>query len=126
MKKTTRVVVVMLCLAITIVESCSKSSEDTLSQQTPTACDTVNITYSAGVASILKANCYSCHGNGESSGGVNFDSYSNVKNWAANGALLGAVTHASGYVPMPLNEAKLSDCDINQIRSWISNGMLNN
>jgi len=43
-----------------------------------------------------------------------------------NGKLLGAVTHASGYSPMPKNQAQLSDCNIQKITNWINKGALNN
>ena len=126
MKKTTFVVAAMLCTTLIIAVSCSKNSEDQLSPQTPGGCDTTNSTYSADVAPILQANCYSCHGNGANKGGVKLDAYSNVKDEAQDGALLGTISHASGYPPMPEGGAKLSDCDINTIKSWIDNGAQNN
>ncbi len=126
MKKTTWVVVAMLCTTVIISASCSKSSEDKLSSQTPTVCDTANSTYTADVVPILQANCYSCHGNGNVSGGVSLDNYNNVKSLAQSGDLLGVINHTPGYPPMPEGGAKLSDCDINTIKSWIDNGVLNN
>ncbi len=106
--------------------SCSKSSEDTLTTPMPPACDTVNMTYTANVQPILQANCYSCHGNGGASGGINLDTYENVKIVAANGELIGTITHAAGHSPMPKGGSKLSDCDINIIKDWINRGMLSN
>ena len=116
----------MLCTTVIVAVSCSKSSEDKLKTQTPSICDTANSAYATDVMPILKGNCYSCHGNGESDGGVQLDSYENVKDEAQDGSLLGTISHASGYPPMPEDGAKLSDCDINTIKSWIDNGMLNN
>ncbi len=127
MKKTAFVVAAMLCALVIVAVSCYKTSEDQLAPPpSPTGCDTANSTYSADVVPILQANCYSCHGNGESDGGVHLDSYNNVKDEAEEGALLGTITHASGYPPMPQGGAQLSDCDINTIKDWIDNGMQNN
>ena len=126
MKKMTSIVAALFLLTIIIAVSCSKSNEEDMTTPTPSGCDTVNMTYAADVVPVLKANCYSCHGNGGNSGGVNLDTYNNVKAQADNGALLGSITHVSGYTPMPLNGGKLSDCNINVIRDWINHGALNN
>lgn len=122
-----------------LILSCSKSNEATVGQGGNTdttgtggnpgsgnGCDTANMQYAANVRPILQANCYSCHGNGASSGGVTLDSYNGVKAQVNNGNLIGTITHASGYSPMPRGGAKLSDCDINKIRGWIARGALNN
>jgi mono/diheme cytochrome c family protein len=118
----------MICGAIV---ACSKENEEAL--RAPTgggggipACDTVNMKFAANVTPILSANCYSCHGNGRAFGGVNLDTYANVKLVVNSGSLLGTISHASGFSPMPKNAAKLSDCDINKIRGWINRGALNN
>ncbi len=127
MKKMTTLITGLFLLMIVIAVSCSKSSEEDLRSSTPPiSCDTVNMTYAADVMPVLKANCYSCHGNGGNSGGVNLDTYDNVKDEADDGALLGTITHASGYPPMPANGGKLSDCDINIIRDWINRGAPDN
>src|SRR5579875_3687835 len=117
MKKTSLVFMALLCTTVIIIVSCSKTSEDKLSPVNGTTCDTANSTYAANVLPILKANCYSCHGNGNVNGGVNFDTYANVKTEAQNGDLLGTITHAAGYPPMPDGLPQLSDCDINTIRA---------
>lgn len=117
------------CLA---VWSCSKSNETTVANPgngnggnpTPT-CDTAGMQYTANVLPIIRTNCYGCHGNGAASGGVSLDSYEKLRTQAASGKLLAVITHAAGVPPMPQG-GKLSDCDINKIRSWINRGMLNN
>lgn len=113
---------------IVIAIGCSKRSEDSFTTTPPptSECDTVNMKYTADVVPILSANCYSCHGNGNASAGVTLDSYAGVKFVAESGDLIGTITHASGYPAMPQGGAKLSDCDINKIKSWIANGTQNN
>ena len=120
-----------MILTSLLVLSCSKSNEETQQQNTNgntggNNCDTVNMKYAADVLPIIQANCYSCHGNGLSQNGVSLDSYAKVKTQADNGNLIGVITHADGYPPMPQGAAKLSDCNINKIRSWINRGALNN
>lgn len=127
MKKTMLLFSAAVIAGLVSITSCSKSNEEDLSSGgNPTGCDTVNMQYSADVLPVLQNNCYGCHGNGGAAGGVNLDDYDHVKIQADNGALIGTITHASGYVPMPLNLPQLSDCDINKIMSWINNGALNN
>lgn len=128
-------------MLIVVFVACSKTSEDQLTNTPPaggstggtggtggTTCDTVAMKYSTNVVPILQANCYSCHGNGNTggSGGISLDGYTNLKKWADNGYLLGVINHAAGYVAMPYGGGKLSDCEINKITAWINQGKLNN
>ena len=108
-----------LILFISALGSCSKASEDVLTVQ---ECDTGGIKYGADILPIITANCYSCHANGIVNGDVSLDGYANLKNQANNGNLVGVITHASGYPPMPDNGGKLSDCEINKIKAWIAAG----
>jgi len=91
-------------------------------------CDTVNMKYSTNVVPILTSNCYRCHGVSTNSGsfGIVLEGYNNIKPYAESGTLIGVITHASGFLPMPQDGGKLSDCNINIIRSWINNGIQNN
>lgn len=116
-------VIIMFCAM-----ACSKDNEQNLSGQITITCDTINMKYTVNVLPILQANCYSCHGNGSTggSGGINLDGYANLQKWAANGFLVGNVTHAAGFVGMPYGQPKLSDCDINKIISWVKHGYQNN
>ena len=125
----------VLCVAAGIVlfaGSCSKAKEDQLAGQMPVDsvvnCDTVNMTYSVNVVPILIQNCYFCHGNNSTagSGGINLNSYDNLKFYADNGVLAGNITHAAGFVGMPYNQPKMDDCTINTILDWINRGALNN
>lgn len=104
--------------------SCSKGNEEDLSSGT--TCNSTNMTYSANIKPILQSFCFSCHGNGMSQNGINFDTYAGVKAVVDNGKLIGAITHTSGFSPMPQNTSKLSDCNISKIQDWISRGALNN
>jgi len=108
---------------------CSKSNEESLNPAgggNPTGCDTANMKYAANIQPIIQANCYRCHGNGQSQGSISLDTYAKLQRVAVNGTLVGVISHASGFTPMPQNASKLSDCDINKIKRWVLNGALNN
>jgi hypothetical protein len=106
--------------------SCYYDKEEILYPQS--VCDTTNVTFSASVTSILTANCNntSCHGGNATVSGIKLGTYADVKIVVGNGKLVGALTHATGFSPMPKNAAKLSNCNIATIKKWIAAGALNN
>jgi uncharacterized membrane protein len=89
-------------------------------------CDTVNVTFSASVLPVLKTYCVGCHSAASPSAGIDLSTYAAVKVYAANGRLMGSITHAIGYKPMPSSTSKLGACEINQIKAWVTKGTLNN
>ncbi|MCC6287698.1 MAG: cytochrome c [Chitinophagaceae bacterium] len=113
----------IIATAIVWISACSKDSED---EFTTSQCNTDNMKYSTDILPIIQTNCYGCHGNGIVTNGIDLDGYTKMKVQADNGNLVGVVSHANGYPPMPQDAAKLSDCDINKIKSWVQNGALNN
>ena len=125
-KKIILLIVLVISIAMWMV-SCTKESADRLEGNNNT-CDTTNVSYNTGVVPILQANCYSCHGTGNTggSGGILLQGYSNLVTWASNGYLVGNVTHAPGYVPMPYGEAMLPACEVNTIVAWVHQGALIN
>ncbi len=90
------------------------------------ACDSTQFKYSANVSVIINASCTGCHSGAIPSGNIDLSNYNAVKVQALNGRLVGAVTHAVGYSPMPQSANKLSDCQITQITKWVTAGALNN
>lgn len=89
-------------------------------------CDTSNVKYSVQIIATLTANCTVCHTGTFALGSVRLDTYTHVRTVALNGRLLGAVSHAPGFTPMPYLSTKLSECRIAEIRTWIKEGALNN
>lgn len=121
--------VVYMSIAISVFTACSKSNEESLSGNsgnTGGACDTVSMKFARDVFPIISANCFSCHGNGQALGGISLETYTQISQRAGNGSLMGSITHASGFTPMPEGRPKLSDCNINKIKNWIDGGRLNN
>lgn len=89
-------------------------------------CDTTSITYSGFVAPLLATYCVGCHSGGAPSGNIVLNLHAGVQTVALNGRLIGAITWANGFQQMPRGSGKLSDCNIQKIKAWISNGALNN
>ncbi len=90
------------------------------------ACDTGNVTYSGAIRSIITAKCQGCHSSSAPSGGYDFTSYTVLKARVDDGKLWGAVNHMPGYSAMPKNGAKLSACELAQIKKWMDEGAPNN
>lgn len=89
-------------------------------------CDSSLVTFSASVNPILQSKCIGCHNNTLASGQVNLSGYTNVKIYAQSGSLIGSITHANGFFPMPKGSPQLSDCEIALVRTWIREGATNN
>ena len=89
-------------------------------------CDTANATYSSKVQPVIQNNCYTCHSGSAPQGNVNLEGFANLKSFADNGMLIGVITHAPGFPPMPQGGNKLNACDIMNIQTWINQGALNN
>lgn len=106
--------------------SCYYDHEALLYPETSNCTAPASPSFSVDVLPLLNNRCNSCHGGVSPSGGVKLDTYNDVSTYATNGRLMGSVNQASGYSPMPQGGGKLSSCEIDKIRNWISSGMLNN
>lgn len=90
------------------------------------SCDTTSFTYNAVIKPMMETKCAGCHKPGNLGGNIDLSTYASTKVVALNGKLLGSISHQVGYSPMPKNGAKLQDCEITQVRKWITAGALNN
>ena len=128
MERCSMIRVVIALLFVVNIISCKKENEETLinKQGGPGICDTLNTKYSLNILPIIQNNCYSCHGNGQSEGGITLDGHNNLKIQADNNNLVGVITHTPGYPQMPEGLPQLSDCDINKIKNWVSHGAPDN
>lgn len=90
------------------------------------ACDTTNVTWSGIVSPILQTYCTGCHNASNASGGIVLSDYNGAAAAALNGKLLGTITFASGYVPMPPAGGAIPDCEIAQITKWVNDGAPDN
>jgi mono/diheme cytochrome c family protein len=117
-----RMLAVTLCL---LFVGCRYQSEEALYPNNN--CNTTDVSYSTTIAGIVNANgCLSCHGPVSPVGGFSLDNYAGVKAKVLDGRLFGAVNHSSGFSAMPQGGVRISQCEINQIKSWIDHGAPNN
>lgn len=123
MKKTFAVLAV-ITISFTFFVGCKNDSAELL--YPPDPCDTTNVKYSTTILPILRDNCYRCHSGSQTVAPFKLDSYAAVSTHAADGSLWGAVSHASGFSPMPKNAAQLSDCNLAKIKKWIDDGYPDN
>ncbi len=89
-------------------------------------CLTDNMSYANDIVPILTTDCYTCHSAAANFGNVTLEGYGELLQYVNDGSLLGVVSHASGYSPMPKGGAKLLDCEIEKIAVWIDDGALDN
>lgn len=109
-----------------LLSSCAYEKADEIA--TPRViCTTPSVvSYSISISPILDRNCRSCHNAALLTGGVNLEDFSVIKQHVNSGVLMGNVKHLPGYMPMPQNAAKLSDCDIDLLQKWVDAGAPNN
>lgn len=108
-----------------------QGAKNTIEPQGP--CDSVNVTFSGVVWPVINTYCAACHNGNNPNTNVTLSGYSDVVAVAADTSqnlihnlLLGDITFASGFHPMPQGGNKLSTCQIAQIRKWIKDGKPNN
>ncbi len=89
-------------------------------------CDTLNVTFSESIWPVVNTWCLGCHSGGNPEAGLRLENYDQVAAIANDGRFFGTVNHDPGYVGMPFESPKLSDCTIATIRIWIENGAPNN
>lgn len=121
--------ILLFAITVSICFSACKNEkeEDTVVPVTPQGvCATDEVSYSGTIQPILASNCLSCHDSKMVSGNVDLSTHEKVATVAKSGALYGSVAHQGGYVPMPYNGQKLSDCDIAKIKAWVDTGAPNN
>lgn len=89
------------------------------------SCDTTKFTYATTIQPLINSSCAGCHNPNSAGGNIILSTYSGLQTVALNNKLVGSVTHAPGYIPMPQG-GKLSDCQILQIKKWVGAGAPNN
>jgi hypothetical protein len=91
----------------------------------PSACDTVNVTYSGTIRPIIESRCQGCHSGATPQGGLDFSQWSVLNAVAADGRLAGAIQHDPDFASMPPSGSPLSDCRVDQFLIWIEAGAPN-
>ncbi len=89
-------------------------------------CVTTNVSYATVVQPILESACYGCHNASNKQGGIDLSSYAKLQPYIVEGSFLGSIQQTGSYSPMPKGIGKLSQCSIDKIASWITDGAKNN
>ena len=89
-------------------------------------CDTEAVSYSTTVEPIISLHCVGCHSGNPPAGGIDLSSYTGVKEVADLGSLVGTISWDAAFSNMPQNADQLPTCEIDQIKSWVEDGALNN
>ena len=125
-------------LAATVASSCLSACSYTNSADTVTPCNLpLTVSYQANVLPILQQQCYRCHSADKykvlTSNTLNMEDFTSLKYYAtpANGRnnvsyLVGNIRHDDGFVKMPYDGGKLSDCEIATIQAWVDAGAPSN
>ena len=94
----------------------------------PPTCDTLMVSYSMTIDSIITARCGGspCHGSDTADSGFGLMEYDQVQFAANNGGLLGTIRHEQGWSAMPKNQPMMDTCTINTIVAWVNQGALDN
>ena len=121
-----------IVLAIAFVSiafsACFYDKADMVYPSIAPTCDTTTVTYSNQIVSILNAQCNYCHGAAANSigGGIYLNTYAALKPYVTNGSFLNSILQNGKASAMPKNGAKMDNCSILKIQSWINQGALNN
>jgi mono/diheme cytochrome c family protein len=105
--------------------SCTQDNEEDMFGESECG-DLSAVSLAADVRPVLQNACFSCHGTGAETAGIDLENYEKLSVVANNGQLLGAVKHLTGYASMPPAGEMLPECDIQKIEKWIEQGALNN
>ena len=88
-------------------------------------CDSTDVTYSQSILPILHSNCYICHNEIDSLGGINLEGYDNLLPHLVDGSFEGSINHLGSYTPMPHEREIMNDCNLAIINKWLAEGAQN-
>jgi hypothetical protein len=116
---------ILFSCTILLIQSCKYDKAWELMPGTE-PCDTIAVTFSGQIQSILLHNCMDCHSTENETAGVVLDTYEGAKFVAEDGRLIAVINHESGVPPMPKDASKLDPCTIRIIEIWVEDGALDN
>lgn len=89
-------------------------------------CQTTDMSYMDDILPIIESNCMVCHSAAANFGNITLEGYTQLRKYVDDGSFVGAIRHEGGYSPMPKNQAKLLNCEIEKIEAWVADGSLDN
>jgi hypothetical protein len=88
-------------------------------------CDSIHVTFSGTIRSIVENNCKSCHSGTAPSAGLLLNTYDDVKTAMVSKHLIDHLLEQNDYSLMP-QSGPLSTCNIAQFKKWYNDGLPNN
>ena len=83
-------------------------------------CDVADAKFGSFIQPLVQVKCQGCHSGNNPQGGIKLTSYAEIKTVATNGKLYASLTRTSNW--MPKGGAKLDNCSLQKIQSWIGAG----
>ena len=119
------IIAVFASVFVLAFDSCEYDNKEDLYPKTN--CDISSVKFSSTIMPIMVQSCAisNCHDATTVAGGLNLNSYQDVKISADNGNLLNRLKGIGGS-QMPLDGNPLPNCEISKIESWVADGALNN
>jgi uncharacterized membrane protein len=116
-------------LTLVVLTSCYYDKEELLYPEG--LCLDVNMSYSQDIEPLISARCYGCHSNTQSQtagAGISLEGYTNFSAFAQSNTerLIGALKQDGSFSPMPKGGNPWTTCEIDQLQSWIDDGLQNN
>ncbi|MFM7310086.1 MAG: hypothetical protein ACKOZY_05725 [Flavobacteriales bacterium] len=117
----------VLSSIMAVLDGCYYDVESELYGTGASCTDTI-ATYNGSVKKIVNQYCAtaSCHAGVSPSANIGLDTYSLCKTSASQGEFYCSINWNSGCSQMPKNASKLSDCQINTLNRWKTNGFPEN
>ena len=88
-----------------------------------TPIDTTTVTYSSHIKRIVDLYCVGCHIKQVSGSGPILTTHARVKDEIINGHFMQTIEHEDGYVPMPPGRTRVSERDVQMLKTWVRRGM---
>lgn len=112
-----------ILLSSFLIVSCTNSSPDDLTDNTPI---TELVKYNTNIAPIIQSQCLQCHNSAAPSGNLVLEDYTDVRTSTETGSLIDRITRNAGDpLVMPLT-GPLPASSINLILQWQTDGYLEN
>lgn len=88
-------------------------------------CDTIaGAKFATFVQPLVQSKCKGCHSGTTPQGGIKLTTYSEIRTIALDGRFYNSVNASANW--MPKGGAKLSDCNLVKLKTWIDSGALEN
>jgi hypothetical protein len=118
---------IKLLFIIALLTTLLSCTNDSTSDITTPANNSVTIKYSTDIASIISSNCLSCHTSPPVNGApMQLTTYDDVKNAILNRGLIDRISRSQGAVGMmPNGGTRLPQATIDKIIKWQTDGFVN-